>query len=174
MTSNVAITPLRIANEAFMVAATIERCPRQMMLRELVMNALEAADQATDAPKQVKIDAVIVDNSPKLRIWNTGRGLSQAELLQISDLSSSLFKTVSLDGNFGMGAKASSLSSNKHGLRYRSCRLGKVSQILLGARGGVYGRVLQADPLSGERREAIDVTSSAEAAGETSCTTGPR
>jgi tetratricopeptide (TPR) repeat protein len=166
MISDAAIMPLRIANEAFMVAATIERCPRQMMLRELVMNALEAADQATDAPKRVRIDAVIIDNAPKLRIWNTGRGLSQAELLQISDLSSSLFKTVSLDGNFGMGAKAASLSSNKHGLRYRSCRLGKVSQILLGARGGVYGRVLQADPSSGERREAVDVTLNAKAAGE--------
>ena len=82
MTANVSIAPLRIANEAFMVASTIERCPRQMMLRELVMNALEAAAGASDAAKQVRIDTVTIDDTPKLRIWNTGRGLSQAELLQ--------------------------------------------------------------------------------------------
>jgi tetratricopeptide (TPR) repeat protein len=160
------ISPLRIANEAFLIASTIERCPRQMMLRELVMNALEAAAQATDAPKSVKIDAVPVDGTPKLRIWNTGRGLTAAELLQISDLSSSLFKTVALDGNFGMGAKAASLASNKRGLRYRSCRLGQVSQILLGARDGVYGRLLQGDPASGELAEVLDITAAAAAAGE--------
>jgi hypothetical protein len=129
-----------------------------MMLRELVMNALEAAAGAQDGPKQVRIDAVQIENAPKLRIWNTGRGLSEVELLQISDLSSSLFKTVSLDGNFGMGAKAASLASNKHGLRYRSCRRGAVSQIVLGAREGVYGRLLQTDPASAKRSEAIDVT----------------
>jgi predicted Zn-dependent protease len=167
MNAETEISPLRIANEAFMVAATIERCPRQMMLRELVMNALEAAAQATDAAKKVRIDTVDVNGAPKLRIWNTGRGLSQAELLQISDLSSSLFKTVSLDGNFGMGAKAASLSSNKLGLRYRSCRLGRVSQIVLGARGGVYGRVLQADPTGAVgRSEAIDITAASLAVGE--------
>ena len=160
------MAPLRIANEAFLVASTIERCPRQMMLRELVMNALEAASQATDAAKSVKIDAVPVDGTPKLRIWNTGRGLTASELLQISDQSSSLFKTVALDGNFGMGAKAASLASNKYGLRYRSCRLGKVSEIVLGARDSVYGRVLQADPASGDLVEVVDITASSAAAGE--------
>ena len=161
MSSTDQISPLRIANEAFMVASTIERCPRQMMLRELVMNAMEAASQATDAGKLVRIDAVPIGEAPKLRIWNTGRGLSPDELLQISDISSSLFKTVSLDGNFGMGAKAASLASNKLGLRYRSCRRGKVSQILLGARDGVYGRLLQ-----GDGREVIDVTAACADAGE--------
>jgi hypothetical protein len=36
---------LRIAkeNEDFVVASMIERCPKTMMIRELVMNALEAA-----------------------------------------------------------------------------------------------------------------------------------
>ena len=165
MTEDTAVSPLRIADEAFMVASTIDRCPRQMMLRELVMNALEAAAQATDAGQQVEIDVVEIEGAPKLRIWNTGRGLSQAELLQISDISSSLFKAVSLDGNFGMGAKAASLASNKHGLRYRSCRLGQVSQIVLGARGGVYGRLSQANHAGG-RRDAIDVTVAALAAGE--------
>ena len=153
-----AIVPLRIANEAFLVAATIERCPKLMMLRELVMNAIESAAGAAAGARQVRVGALMVEGTPKLRIWNTGRGMTASELLQVSDLSSSLFKEVSLDGNFGMGAKAASLTSNRHGLRYRSCRLGQVSQITLGERGLIYGRLLQLDPKTGEMAEVIDVT----------------
>lgn len=159
-----AIAPLKIANEAFLVAATIERCPRLMMLRELVMNAIEAAPTASEGDKRIVISALPVAGVPKLCVWNTGRGLTAAELLQISDLSSSLFKTVALDGNFGMGAKAASLTSNRHGLRYRSCRLGRVSQIVLGERGGVYGRVLLPDA-AGNPAEVLDVTDACAAEG---------
>lgn len=159
------VSPLRIANEAFMVAATIERCPRSMMLRELVMNALEAAFEAQDGGKRVRIDAVQIDGVQKLRIWNTGRGLASDELLKITDLSSSLFKTVGLEGNFGMGAKAASLTSNRHGLRYRSCRGGRVSEITLGQRGGIYGRLRRRDA-DGTVREVVDVTDACRAEGE--------
>ncbi len=158
MSFTTGVAPLRISNEAFLVAATIERCPPTMMLRELVMNALEAAAFASDAPKQVRVTVCEVEGTNKLCIWNTGPGLLAQELLQISDLSSSLHKNVSLDGNFGMGAKAASLTSNRHGLRYRSCCRGVVSQLLLGQRDGVYGRVLQASPADGTVAEVIDVT----------------
>jgi len=157
MQSTGEISPLRIANEAFMVAATIERCPRSMMLRELVMNALEAASGATDSEKRVVISAVDVDGTPKLRIWNTGRGLNAIELRTITDLSSSLFKTVGLVGNFGMGAKAAALTSNRHGLRYRSCRSKRVSEVILGERDGVYGRLRRPRP-DGTFAEVVDVT----------------
>jgi len=152
-----AVAPLKIADEGFLVAATIERCPRQMMLRELVMNAVEAASVATGAPSLVRITAETIDDTPKLSIWNTGPGLSRTELLKISDLSSSLFKTVGLDGNFGMGAKVASLTSNKLGLRYRSCKNGRVSQIILGQRDGIYGRVVQR-AAKGKYTEVLDVT----------------
>ncbi len=49
MVVEASISPLHVANEAFVVASSIERCPRQMMLHELVVNALEAAEQAVDA-----------------------------------------------------------------------------------------------------------------------------
>jgi len=160
MTVETEIAPLKIANEAFMIAATIERCPRAMMLRELVMNALEAASEATDAEKRVRIDGTTVAGVPKLRILNTGRGLAADELLQITDLSSSLFKTVGLDGNFGMGAKAASLTSNRYGLRYRSCRKGRVSEVTLGERGGIYGRLRTRGP-DGALVEVSDVTAEA-------------
>ncbi|PZW36901.1 Flp pilus assembly protein TadD [Humitalea rosea] len=151
------VVPLRIADEAFLVASTIERCPKGMMLRELVMNALEAAGTATDTPKLVRISARNLLGARKLCIWNTGRGLSAEELLKISDLSASLFKDVALDGNFGMGAKVASLSSNKFGLRYRSCRQGRVSQIILGQRNGIYGRIRQ-PTTDGGAAEVVDAT----------------
>ena len=40
------ITKLRVGDEDFLVASMIERCPKSMMLRELVKNALEAASLA--------------------------------------------------------------------------------------------------------------------------------
>ena len=42
------ITRLRVGNEDFLVAAMIERCPKSMMIRELLQNALEAAQSAPD------------------------------------------------------------------------------------------------------------------------------
>jgi hypothetical protein len=36
------ITPLQISDKEFLIASTIERCPKVMMLRELMMNAIEA------------------------------------------------------------------------------------------------------------------------------------
>jgi hypothetical protein len=148
------IAPLRVANEAFLVASMIERCPKTMMLRELIVNGLEAAEHAIAGGKRVLVTARGVDGVPKLCIWNTGHGLTAAELLQITDLASSLRKVNSLDQNFGMGAKVASLPSNKHGLRYRSCSGGTVNEVTLGYRDNTYGR-LRRGP---ERREVLEVT----------------
>jgi tetratricopeptide (TPR) repeat protein len=134
------VKPLRIADEAFLIASTIERCPKTMMLRELVMNGLEAARDG-DAPKRVELRPIVIGGARKLGIWNTGRGLSPLELDHICDLASTLRKTPGLDGNFGMGAKVASLPSNKHGIRFRSCRDSRVSEVVLGQREGVYGRL---------------------------------
>ena len=114
-----------------------------MMLRELVVNAIEAAQASTDG--LVEIRARTIDGARKLSIWNTGRGLSAAELYAICDLASSLNKQNSLDGNFGMGAKVASLPSNRHGLRYRSCKDGVVSEVVMGERDGIYGRLRRDD-----------------------------
>ncbi|MBW4023433.1 MAG: ATP-binding protein [Proteobacteria bacterium] len=135
------IAPLRVANEAFLVSSMIERCPKTMMLRELVVNGLEAAEHAPAGDRRVVIGSRLLEGASKLRIWNTGPGLTAAELLQITDLASSLRKQNSLEANFGMGAKVASLPSNRHGLRYRSCAGGRVSEVMLGYRDGVYGRL---------------------------------
>jgi hypothetical protein len=135
------IAPLRVANEAFLVSTLIERCPKTMMIRELVVNGLEAAEHASSGSGHVVIRSQRVNGIRKLCIWNTGPGMTAAELLQITDLASSIRKRNSLGENFGMGAKVASLPSNRHGLRYRSCANGHVSEVTLGYRDGIYGRL---------------------------------
>ena len=162
MSDSSTIAPLRVANEAFLVSSMIERCPKTMMIRELVVNGLEAAAHAPPGQRQVVIGPRMHEEARKLRIWNTGVGLNAAELLQITDLASSLRKQNSLDQNFGMGAKVASLPSNRHGLRYRSCFGGRVSEVIMGYRGGVYGRL----HIGPARAEVIDATEACLAEGD--------
>lgn len=157
MTSN-SIAPLQVANEDFVVASMIERCPKTMMIRELMMNAIEAARHAPEGQRLIEISSVPWEDIPKLVIWNTGPGMDAAELLHICDIASSLGKEMSLSGNFGMGAKVASLPSNTYGMRYRSCKDGRVHEIILCKRDNTYGRLRRYDPTTDEYLEVIDVT----------------
>ena len=162
MSESSMIAPLRVANEAFLVSSMIERCPRTMMIRELVVNGLEAAAHAIPGKRRVVIGPRLHEGARKLSIWNTGPGLSAAELLQITDLASSLRKQNSLDQNFGMGAKVASLPSNQHGLRYRSCAGGRVSEVVMGYRQATYGR-LRIGP---GQTEVVDATEACRGEGD--------
>ncbi|MBR0651314.1 ATP-binding protein [Roseomonas terrae] len=154
------ITKLRVGDEDFLVASMIERCPRSMMIRELVKNALEAACHAPPGRRLVEITGVAVDGVRKLRLWNTGPGLDADELHRMCDIASSVGKLQALDGNFGMGAKVATLPSNHLGVRYRSCKRGQVSEVTIGKRNGVYGRILQPGGAA-----VIDVTAAVREAG---------
>lgn len=161
------ITPITIRDIDFTVSRQIEQCPKTMMLRELVMNAVEAAAKAPDGRRVVEIKGKSVaecGQTRKLAIWNTGPGLSSAELDHICDLAASLGKDMALEGNFGMGAKVASLPSNTLGMRYRSCRDGVVSQVILGKREGVYGKVWI--PVEDTFEEIVDVTEQVRVEGE--------
>jgi hypothetical protein len=158
------ISPLQINDKEFLIASTIERCPKIMMLRELTMNALEAAALAPSDQRRVEFRTIKFGSADKLAIWNTGPGMDGGELHQMCDLASSIRKAKSLDGNFGMGAKVASLPSNKLGLRYRSCKAGVVHELILCERDGVYGRLRRKDE-SGCFHEVIDVTGLAKAEG---------
>jgi hypothetical protein len=151
------ISRLRVGNEDFLVASMIERCPKSMMLRELVKNALEAATNAADGGHRVEIAPVQIEAARKLAIWNTGPGMDADELFRMCDIASSIGKSNSLDQNFGMGAKVASLPSNHHGIRYRSCKAGRVHQVIMGKRNDVYGRLHQTGP-AGETIDVLDVT----------------
>jgi len=159
MSVDVSVAALRVADEAFLVSSMIERCPKTMMVRELVVNAIEAASRA-DADKRVTIMSQLISSVPKLCIRNTGPGLSATELDRICDLASTLHKVSGLDANFGMGAKVASLPSNKHGMRYRSCKNGVVSEVILCQREGVYGRLRRAVGKAGNFAEVVDATPS--------------
>lgn len=153
-----AVTALEVADEDFLVASLIERCPKTMMVRELMMNALEAAHMAPQGRRQVEISVIEIDGTNKLAIWNTGTGMDAPDLLKVSNIASSLGKEKSLTGNFGMGAKVASLPSNQRGMRYRSCKNERVHEVILCKRDGVYGRLRRFHPDTGEYLEVVDVT----------------
>jgi hypothetical protein len=153
------IAPLQINDKEFLITSTIERCPKIMMLRELMMNALEATLLTSRDNRRIEFRTFDLHGTPKLVIWNTGPGMDGQELHDICDLASSVRKQKSLDGNFGMGAKVASLPSNRLGLRYRSCKNGRVHEVILCQRGGEYGRLRRRD-VDGVFHEVIDVTAS--------------
>src|SRR6202165_5073023 len=156
------VTALQVADEDFLVASLIERCPKTMMLRELMMNALEAARHAPEDQRIIEIRSLDFNGTTKLAICNTGPGMDAAELLHISNIASSIGKEKSLTGNFGMGAKVPSLPSNQLGMQYRSCKDGRVHQVILCKRDGVYGRLRFFHPDTNEYFEVIDVNHIAE------------
>lgn len=151
------ITPIQIDDTDFLVATTIERCPRTMMIRELTKNALEAASQAKDGHRQVIFRVIDFGGTPKLAIWNTGPGMDANELYRMCDLAASIRKEKGLDANFGMGAKVASLPSNKLGMIYRSCKASEVNEVILCQREGRYGR-LRRRLDNGEFAEVVNVT----------------
>jgi|TARA_B100001964_G_C14209224_1_gene589645 hypothetical protein len=103
-----------------------------MMLRELVMNAIEAASKTQEKEIKIRMYQHEDDGSDKLSIFNTGPGMTAKELRKACDMSSSIKKQQSLDENFGMGAKVASLAVNKKGIRFRSCCNGSVSEAVMG------------------------------------------
>ena len=143
------ITGLKVDDEAFLVASLIDRCPRVMMLRELVRNGLDAAMHAPAGRRVVRLCGVMIEGTRKLAIWNTGPGMTRAELHRMCDLAASIRKTKGLDQNFGMGAKVASLAANALGMRYRSCHAGQVHEVMIGKRDGVYGRIMRPPPGGG-------------------------
>ena len=136
-----------------------------MMIRELFMNAVEAAIQTKDGPPLIEIKPKIMNAIPKLCFWNSGPGMSSIELHQMCDIAASIGKEKGLDDNFGMGAKVASLPSNRIGLRYRSCKNGAVSEVILCERQGVYGRLRRLNA-EGSFDEVFDVTDAARDEGD--------
>ncbi len=160
------VSALRVDDQAFLVSSTIERCPKIMMIRELAKNAIEAAAEAEPEDRRVEFSVTDVHGVPKLTIWNTGLGMDDEELSRMTNLAASIGKQKGLDKNFGMGAKVASLPSNRHGIRYRSCKAGSVHEVILCERDGVYGRLKRRDTNGEELGDVIDVTEQVRAEGD--------
>lgn len=122
---------LKISDVAFVVTSQVERAPHWTMIRELTMNAIEAAARASDE-QVVHWTSATYKGVRKAVIWNTGPGMDAAELKAATDLACEINKSLGLDENFGVGAKVSSLANNKLGMRFRSCKAGRVSEVILG------------------------------------------
>jgi hypothetical protein len=70
---------LEIFDKSFLVTAQIERAPAWTMIRELTMNAIEAAARAS-GDKVVHWTSGKYKGVRKAVLWNTGPGMSPAEL----------------------------------------------------------------------------------------------
>ena len=164
MSRDAKVTRLKVQDEDFLVASMIERCPRTMMIRELLQNALEAAASAPEGQRRVEFSALPVEGTRKLAIWNSGRGMTGPELFAMGDIAASIRKETGLDRNFGMGAKVAALPSNTRGLRYRSAHEGAVHEVVIGRFEGVYGRLRRPGP-DGAMADVIPATAAARAEG---------
>ncbi len=124
--------PLQIQNKTFLVNRMIQQAPAGTVIREFFKNAEENAQLAEEGNRRVEIYPIEIDGVRKLAFWNTGVGMDEHELRKATDISSSINKDMSLDGNFGIGAKVSGLTVSKEGIRYRSCKNGKVHEVIIG------------------------------------------
>ena len=91
----------------------IQQAPINTLVREFFKNADENAALAPEGARLVEVYPTEIEGVRKLTFFNTGVGMSSAELRTATDLSSSVNKMMSLDGNFGIGAKVSGLSASR-------------------------------------------------------------
>jgi hypothetical protein len=146
------MTALSVGNTGSLVTRTIEQAKsKDLMLRELFQNALEATSKQKIGKKKIQIR--ITDPSwfgfdefystKKFGILNTGPGMSAHNLRKATDLSSSIAKIQGLHNNFGEGSKVACLPVNKSGMIWISCHDGEVNLVILR---------LAPDPLTKEER----------------------
>lgn len=151
---------LQIANIEFAVTSQIGRAPHWTMIRELTMNAIEAASRAS-GEKIVHWASGVHNGIRKAVIWNTGPGMDPFQLKQATDLACRIDKSLSLDENFGVGAKVSSLPNNQLGMRFRSCKNEKVSEVIIGYDPDEKVYVRFERDIGGRMETVIDVTAAA-------------
>lgn len=159
--------PLKIADEKFTVNRLIEQAPTGTLIREFFKNAEENARLAAADNRRIEIYPVEMGGVRKLAFFNTGVGMDAEQLRKATDLSSSINKTMALDGNYGIGAKVSGLCVSKEGIRYRSCKDGRVHQVTIGYDPDQETYVRFADTMPDGKEEIVyDVTKIAQEDGK--------
>lgn len=123
---------LGIGDRKFLINRLVQQAPINTLVREFFKNADENAALAPLGHRVVEIYPTVIEGVRKLTFFNTGIGMSASELKTATDLSSSVNKSMSLDGNFGIGAKVSGLAASPDGIRYRSCKDGEVNEVTIG------------------------------------------
>jgi hypothetical protein len=122
---------LQYRNQAFAIHHLIADCPPRTVIRELVKNAEENAT-LLQPPGRIEWFIEDVQGVPKLGLYNEGPGMGSEELFRLMDLAST-GKKLGIDNNYGQGGKISALKVSPQGVVYRSCKAGKVCQIMLAA-----------------------------------------
>jgi hypothetical protein len=158
---------LGIGDRKFLINRLIQQAPINTLVREFFKNAEENAALAPEGGRSVEVRPILIDGVRKLSFFNTGVGMTAADLRVATDLSSSVNKVMSLDENFGLGAKVSGLAASPTGIRYRSCKDGEVNEVTIGFDEDEETYVRFAVQLSDGSLETIfDVTSAVKAAGQ--------
>lgn len=158
---------LGIGDRTFLINRLIQQAPINTLVREFFKNADENAALAPEGHRSIEIFPTLIDGVRKITFQNTGVGMSSADLRTATDLSSSVNKLMSLDGNFGIGAKVSGLAASPEGIRYRSCKNGEVNEVTIGydEDENTYVRFSAKLP-DGSFETIYDVTSAVRAAGK--------
>lgn len=134
------MTALSVGNAGSLVTRTIEQAKsKDLMLRELFQNALEATANQTIGKKKIQIRITDPNwfglgdfySTKKFGIVNTGSGLSASKLRSATDLSSSIAKIQGIHDNFGEGGKVACLPVNRSGMIWVSCYDGEVNMVVL-------------------------------------------
>lgn len=131
MSHNVGHEALRYRNQEFAIHHLIADCPPATVIRELVKNAEENA-MLLQPPGRIEWFVEQIEGVPKLGLYNEGPGMRGPELWRLMDLAST-GKKLGIDNNYGQGGKISALKVSPHGVVFRSCTAGRVSQIVLAA-----------------------------------------
>lgn len=159
--------PLNIHDKKFLINRLIQQAPTGTLIREFFKNADENAALISEDQREIKIYPVEIDGVSKLAFWNTGVGMDAEELRRATEFSSSINKKMSLDGNFGIGAKVSGLTMSGAGIRYRSCKNGCVHEVIIGydEEEATYVRFLAELP-DGAQDTVYDVTQTVQQEGQ--------
>jgi hypothetical protein len=131
MTRNTRSECLQYRNQEFAIHHLIADCPPATVVRELVKNA-EENSVALEPPGRIEWFIEMVQGVPKLGLYNEGPGMDGDDMSRLMDLAST-GKRLGIDNNYGQGGKISALKVSPHGVLYRSCKAGRVSQIMLAA-----------------------------------------
>src|SRR6266536_3072739 len=153
------IEPITVRNPEREACRAVAMGRPEMMIRELVKNAEEAARKKPMGERQIRIYGTPIDGVTKLTIWNRG-GMTLATLLDFANINVEIDKVNAMDQNYGRGAKIASLMSNQRGLRYRSCLNRRVLQVRLcvDVDQQVVGPIQVAAPIPGGGNCIEDVT----------------
>ncbi len=152
---------MTIVNPRFHAFKNADKNPPGMMIRELMANCIEAALKAPLGKRLIKVDTIEHDGYDKLSFYNTGIAMDPNELFAALDISCEVNKQLSIDGNFGEGAKLAASKYNPLGMIYQSCKNGKVSCAWFGEMSnGRYGRLsfMGDERVTNAANSIIDVT----------------